>query len=187
MPQHDLYSAEHCIFFHGSKQRSHNATHCNTHNALQHTATHRNTLQHIATPCNTLQRDLYIAAQCILFHCRKQRSRIKQPSQPHTFGACTNPFRKLVVALHENRNPLAQRRDIPRDLVHMCCSVLQCVAVCCSVLQHENRNPITRRRDVPRNLVKICCSVLQHAATRCNTLQHTATHCNTLQHTFVEG
>ena len=29
--------------------------HCNTRNALQHTATHCNTLQHTATHCNTLQ------------------------------------------------------------------------------------------------------------------------------------
>jgi len=34
----------------------HTATHCNTRNTLQHTATHRNTLQHTATHCNTLQR-----------------------------------------------------------------------------------------------------------------------------------
>ena len=45
------------------------------------------------------------------------------------------------------------------------CSVLQCVAVYCSV----------------------CCNVLKHritsaASSHCNTLQHTATHCNTLQH-----
>ena len=72
-----------------------------------------------------------------------------------------------------------------------CCSVLQYVAVRCSVLQcvaiaiagkvqgrHEGGNAL--------------CNTLQHAATRlqhCNTLQHTreailsATHCNTLQHT----
>ena len=37
----------------------------------------------------------------------------------------------------------------------VCCSVLQCVAVCCSVLQS----------------VAVCCSVLQSAAACCSVLQ----------------
>jgi len=53
---------------------------------------------------------------------------------------------------------------------------LQCVAVCCSVLQAQEL------------AAKGCftathCVSLQHTASHCNTLQHTATHCNTLQHT----
>jgi len=69
----------------------------------------------------------------------------------------------------------------------VCSSVLQCVAVCCSLC------------------VAVCCGVcsrvfsiftraqlsqtrhgtiiLQHTATHCKTLQHIATYCNTLQHT----
>jgi len=54
------------------------------------------------------------------------------------------------------------------------CSVLQCVVVCCSVLQCD----------------AVCCSVLQYVVEMCainnchthcntlNTLQHTATHCS---------
>jgi len=76
--------------------------------------------------------------------------------------------------------------------VAVCCSVLQCVAVCCSVLQ----------------CVAVCCSALQcvvsvflfrtckgetHTATHCNalcnTLQHTATHacitCSALCYTLI--
>ena len=69
--------------------------------------------------------------------------------------------------------------------VAVCCSVLQCVAVCCCVLQ----------------CVAVCCSVLQgrpheqcaagqislqHTATHCSSLQHTATHCNQLQLTRAD-
>ena len=79
----------------------------------------------------------------------------------------------------------------------VCCSVLQCVAVCCSVGWMKSvREP---RGCVPlRPRARHCktlhtathctlqhtahCNILQHTA-HCNTLQHTATHCNTLQHT----
>jgi len=48
------------------------------------------------------------------------------------------------------------------------CSVLQCVAACCSVLQRVFH-------------------VLQHTATHCNTLQHTATHCNVSQMSLMSN
>jgi len=84
--------------------------------------------------------------------------------------------------------------------VAVCCSVLQCVccsvlqsATLCNTLQHSatlcNTLQHTATR-MPRIVVAPCCSVLQcvccsvlQSATLCNTLQHTATHCNTLQHT----
>jgi len=91
--------------------------------------------------------------------------------------------------------------------------VLQCVAVCCSVLQCRNHGTLTHMSKVSMLLVMcvavccsvlqcvalLCCGVLQYVAVWCSTemmahtytwarwdyhsLQHTATHCNTLQHT----
>jgi len=71
-----------------------------------------------------------------------------------------------------------------------CHEVLQCVAVCCSVLQCKHLNSRVA------HMIESCCifeqgsshlrphcNTLQHTATHCNTLQHTATHCNTPQHT----
>jgi len=49
--------------------------------------------------------------------------------------------------------------------VAVCCSVLQCVAVCCSVLQQ----------------VAVCCSVLQCVAVCCSKLQCVAVCCSELQ------
>ena len=82
------------------------------------------------------------------------------------------------------------------------CSVLQCVAVCCSVpsLQHtathcsptslDNPPPQQQSNSIQHSVYTHCntlsihtathCNTLQHTAKQC-TLQHTATHCNTLQ------
>jgi len=82
-------------------------------------------------------------------------------------------------------------------------SVLQCVAVRCSVsIQHTSRNDHVRQNiaqsehelytathcntcNTLQHTATHCstCNTLQHTARHCNTLQHTATHCNTLQHT----
>ena len=89
----------------------------------------------------------------------------------------------------------------------MCCSVLQCIAVCgvlsmrknsipkrytiynilqrtathCNTLQHTATHINTFDAEAGRlNPRKM--SFLQHTATTCNTLQRTATHCHTLQH-----
>ena len=55
----------------------------------------------------------------------------------------------------------------------MCCSVLQCVAVCCSVL-HKSAMDIT---DVYLQLLRcvaVCCSVLQCVAVCCSVLHKSA-------------
>ena len=96
------------------------------------------------------------------------------------------------------------------------CSVLQCVAVCCSresrATQSHSRGRIagTPQHAASRcnmqhtttycntlqhtatygNTLQhaaTCCNMLQRTATCCNTLQHAATHCNTLQHTRTNG
>ena len=76
----------------------------------------------------------------------------------------------------------------------MCCSVLQCVAVCCSEcvpllsrsggLHWKCNGAYTDRRapEIARFGRSASngthCNSLQHTATQCNTLQHTATPCN---------
>jgi len=96
---------------------------------------------------------------------------------------------QCVVHIHS----LYTRVREPRVLqcVAVCWSVLQCVAVCCSVLQCVE--PPQSPRGEPRAARQpfyIHCNTLQHTcnthATHCNTLQHTTTtHCNnTLQHIY---
>jgi len=91
----------------------------------------------------------------------------------------------------------------------LCCSTLQCVAVCCWSRIHVP--PAVRQKKCVSQCVTVRCSVVQGVAmccsvadgcwifrfdlekleiitsnrivTHCNTLQHTATHGNTLQHT----
>ena len=77
--------------------------------------------------------------------------------------------------------------------VNMCCSVLQCVAVCCSrsVLQcvavwHDSGtslgcpwSPTLQHTMKPH--IATHCNTLQHNATYCDTLQQIAKHCLTLQ------
>ena len=50
------------------------------------------------------------------------------------------------------------------------CSMLQCVAVCCSMLQ----------------CVAVCCSVLQYVAVCCSVLQYVAVCCSMLQFVFCQ-
>ena len=65
---------------------------------------------------------------------------------------------------------LGKHLDLLQSSVAVCCSVLQCVAVCGSVLQSEHLDLLQCSR---ANRVKWQGT--------CKTLQHTATHCNTLQ------
>jgi len=64
--------------------------------------------------------------------------------------------------------------------VAVCCSVLQCFAVCATCNPDSKNIPYTWH-DTQLTHTKHC-NTLQHTATHCNTLQHAATHCNTLQH-----
>ena len=73
-----------------------------------------------------------------------------------------------------------------------CCSVLQCIAVCYSVLLCC-KSGVLRVANSEKNVLMVSqqpdfggCVELGHraahilTATHCNTLQHTATHCNTM-------
>ena len=58
----------------------------------------------------------------------------------------------------------------------MCCSVLQCVAVCCSEESSESEQS---------RIVSVCCSVLQCVAVCCSVLQCVAVCCSMSQ--FAPG
>ena len=72
----------------------------------------------------------------------------------------------------------------------MCCSVMQCVAVCCSL--HECRRQVEGCGPGPL-IYLICisdtlsCNTLQLTAVHCTTRQHTATNGNTPQHAATQG
>jgi len=67
--------------------------------------------------------------------------------------------------------------------VAVCCSVLQCVAVCCSVLQSVGAQIILILPNATPVLqcVAVCCNVLQCAAVCCSVLQCVAVRCSALQ------
>jgi len=160
---------------------SHTAKQCNTlqHAALkplQHTATHCPTLQHCAALPSMISSHGHRCVCCSVLQCGAVCCIVLQ---------CGNGF---LVTLQESAircNTLRRSDTAPhcRALVSshghrcVCCNVVQCVAVCCSmlhvcvaawcrVLQCGNGFRVT----------------LQHTATRCNTLQrsHTAPHCRAL-------
>jgi len=64
----------------------------------------------------------------------------------------------------------------------VCCSVLQCIAVCMSVLQ---RVILLQAQETYKQgnywHVAVCCSVLQCVAVCCSVLRHVALCCNALQ------
>ena len=57
--------------------------------------------------------------------------------------------------------------------VAVCCSMLQCASVCCSAWQYDMTHMHKSHR--VQTFLTIYCNTLQHAATHCNTPQHTAT------------
>ena len=72
----------------------------------------------------------------------------------------------------------------------MCCSVLQCTAVCCGVFRwpvggaREHRPPVAVRCSVLQ-CVAMCCSVLQCVAACCSVLQCVAVYCSVSQSVAV--
>jgi len=67
--------------------------------------------------------------------------------------------------------------------VAVCCSVLQCVAVCCSVLQCVTDKMSKQDKTYVGGFPVNAHYTLQHTETHCNPQQPTATHCSPLQHT----
>ena len=126
----------------------HTATHCHT---LQHTATHCNTLQHNTTHCNTIQHTAT--------HCNSHYSVMNEAGQDKILRCAAlllhscGPTSKAIIATDSVDTRLAAREALGKRLllhngtiaysgnrssvlqcVAVCCSVPQCAAVCCSVL-----------------------------------------------------
>ena len=106
----------------------HTAAHYST---LQHTATHGNTLQHTATHRNTLQHTV-----CCSVLVREGRTQ-EGHAATTTHHALHNILYKMAQEPTEVRTQ--EGRTLTIHKVLMCFSVLQCVAVCCSVLVIEGR------------------------------------------------
>jgi len=174
-------SATHC------NTLQHTATHCNTHarvhvcvykcdgilqkcmtrrNTLQHTATHCNTLQHTVTHCNTLQHTVT--------HCNTlQHSATHCNTLQHTgTGPCLRDGQRVQLrwniakefASLTHLNPDGPAGSMPwKGRV-----LLQCIAVCCSVLQWEFVSLTRVNPDGPPGLMHWKGSVLQYVATCCS-------------------
>ena len=123
----------------------HTATHCNT---LQHTATHCNTLQHtaISTHCSTLQHS------AALLNILQHTTQLQHGTWQHTAALCTKLQHLQHTATHyttasRHLSGMAMScisRSVMSDSSlavpffndpSFCRRHLQCVAVCCSVLQ----------------------------------------------------
>jgi len=117
-----------------------------------------NTLQRTATPCNALQHPAIATRSCSVTGegCTQRRL------TSHTATHCNT--------LHHTTTPchtLQQRFDLAVLQWRGIFSVLQCVAVCCIVLQSYSEV-----------VFSVCCSVLQCVA---SVLQCVAVCCNVLQ------
>jgi len=118
-----------------SNTRQHTATHCIT---PQQTATRYITLQHTATHCNTLQHTATHTATHTAIRCIMSMNTVCLTNVP--FGI--------------------ENTSTPAPAV--CCSVLQCVAVRCSVLQCVLK------------CVAVCCSVCCINVSTCSSLAMTS-------------
>jgi len=119
-----------CRFSISADMSWHTATHCNT---LQRTATrcNTNTLQHTATHCNTLC--WRSAAQSNVLQCADRAVRaVGRPyeSLPHVLQHTVAAHCNNMSIWHHTGVAAIGRSSGPRSSVS--CSVLQCVAVCCS-------------------------------------------------------
>ena len=158
--------------------RQHNETHCNS---LQLTATHCNTLQHTATHCNTLQGTLCASSATHIHTHTNTLTHTHTPPNyvcmPHLFAVIAHTAKlQISVAFirvththaheHTHHQPAYERG---LQCIAVCCFVLQCIAVYCSVLQ----------------CIAVCCFVLQCIAVYCSVLQCIAVCCSVLQYIAV--
>ena len=148
----------------------HTAMHCNSVSSspaltATHCITQRITLQHTATPCCALLSELQqTATNCNTLQDTATSCCALLSELQHTATHCNTL--QLHAALSCPCRAFVSRVQVSvvtcvRRLCHMstslCCSVLQCVAVCCSLLSHVYG-------------VYVICPRLSH-----DTLQHTAT------------
>jgi len=143
------------------------ATHCNSLQHIQHTATHRNTPQHTVTHRNIM--------------CERFDTLSVSTSMQLTATHCNS---LQLTATHCN----TLQHDV-QDIWHFVslyftatyCNTLQHTATHCNTLQHDVWEIwhfvslyLCRVRD------KMCESNFEHTATHCDTLQHTTIYCNTM-------
>jgi len=178
---------------HPKNTLQHTATHCNTlqHTATHiaglysamlsrlcvfHVKRHpKNTLQHTATHCNTHRRIAFCDVEltvCIL--CPKTSKKytathcnILQHTATH-IAELYSAILSFLYVFYVKRHPKIQvaRHIVPYDSFYVvCCSVLQCFAVFCSVLHPKNPS-----RSSHCTICKILCSVLQCVAVCCSVL-----------------
>ena len=133
---------------------------CNT---LQHTATYEslssfsNPLQHTAIPSNPLQHTTIPSNPL-------QHTTI--PSNPLQHTAIHSNLLRPQCPLRVNVSVFSNGSVL--QCVAVCCSVSQCVAVCRSVSQCVE-SPVCDM--LSRDCVAVCCSVLQCVAVCCSVLQ----------------
>ena len=157
-----------------TNSRQRDATHCNT---LQHAATTQDLhitiigvtppmegsqMQHTATHCNTLQhaattQDLHITI-----------IGVTPPMKGDEIGHTSQSLRRPAVHL-------IRRADV----------TLQCVAVCCIVLQCVTFHLIRRVDVTLLQCAAVCCSVLQRVAACRSVMQCVAVYCSILQYVVV--
>jgi len=120
--------------------------HCNT---LPHTATH---LQHAATRCNTLQ---HTATHCLTPH--------------HTCDTLAAYCSTLYI---RNEVYIYQNRHYQHTAAH--CNTLQPTSTHCKTLAAQCSTPYTQKEACMLQCVAVCCSVLQCVYVRNETYQRTA-------------
>ena len=85
------------------------------------------------------------------------------------------------ASIRDVRQPYRSERLLLNACTHVAvrCSMLQCVAVCCSDASLLMLNACTHANT--HACVAVCCSVLQCVAACCSVLQYVAMYCSVLQ------
>ena len=184
--------------------------HCNT---LQHPATPCNTLQHPAAPCNAQPTTTHCKMQPLFISrtafCESNRNTLQQLNHcntlQHTTTPCNTSQRTTTHRCSKySRYSFQRLPPASQNAVLLVCRlrppVLQCVAVCCSVLQvycsvlqcvAESKTFSCDASQIASLLVccphplvlqcvAVCCSVLQRVAVCCSVLQCVAVCCSVL-------
>jgi len=151
---------------------------------LQQSAAHCITLQHTATHCDILQHTVSRQISCCI--CCNRLQQTATDCSRLQISCCTycntqqhSEFDRRVGGTHQSsrvvlRSKIQQQRC--ETACNLCCSVLQCVAVFCSVLQTLQRVAVccikhtssdvgqhpTRASKRVLQCVAMCCSILQY-------------------------
>jgi len=143
-------------------------------------------LLRVAECCNVMQ---YVAVCCKLFcrrPCKLSHAHAHTRTRTHT-----HTHARTRKHAHKRSHELCVQPTSQRECAfrYKRGSVLQCVAVCCSILKCcvcaflctncREHHVYTCRGGARGHRECLNCNTLQHTASRCNVLQLTTTHCNT--------